>query len=115
MFPFSRKRQSQASQVGVQVTAQPAVEQRSDDPWSWAQGWGNCSVAAVDVSPFNALSCPPVLAAVNLIASIKGTLPVNVFRPADGAARKSRPIAQPNPLSEPTQTRGRRLASFGRT
>ena len=56
-----------------QRSAQPTVEQRSDaDAWSWAEGWsGSASIAGTEVSPLNALSCPPVLAAVNLIAGME--------------------------------------------
>ena len=79
MFSIFRKHQPQPTPaLGVQMAVRDDAEQRSsptDDPWAWAAGWGNCSVAAVDVSPFNALSCPPVLAAVNVIAGIAGERP----------------------------------------
>ncbi len=86
---FGKRQSQQAPSPGVQTAARDDAERRSTDPWDWATGWGgNCSVAAVEVSPFNALSCPAVLAAVNLIAGIMGTLPVNLFRPADGGGKE---------------------------
>jgi HK97 family phage portal protein len=72
----------------VQTAAAPAVEQRSDnDAWAWAEGWGASSIAGAEVSPLNALSCPPVLAAVNLISGIVGTTPASLFQTAAGGGK----------------------------
>jgi hypothetical protein len=64
-------------------------------------------------SPLNALSCPPVLAAVNLIAGIMGNLPVALYQQAGGGGKSPQIIRRSVSIS-PMQTRGRRLASFGR-
>jgi phage portal protein BeeE len=41
------------------------------------------SSAGVEVSPQSALEVPTVRAAVDLLAGLMGTLPLNVYRPAD--------------------------------
>jgi HK97 family phage portal protein len=99
--PFRKPPQQPA--LAVQTATAPAVEQRSDnDAWAWAEGWsGASSVAGAEVSPLNALSCPPVLAAVNLIAGIVGTLPVNVFQPAGGGGKQ---VATDNPAQDIVKT-----------
>jgi phage portal protein BeeE len=73
--------------AAIQTSAQAPVEQRSDDPWDWAQGFSGSSLAGPDVSPLNALSCPPVLSCVNLIAGILGTTPASLFQAAAGGGK----------------------------
>jgi HK97 family phage portal protein len=83
---FNRNRTS------PQTTRQePAVEKRDapsdpppSDPWAWALGWsGGFSSSGVEISPQSALEVPAVRAAVDLLAGLMGTLPLNVYKPAD--------------------------------
>jgi HK97 family phage portal protein len=73
-----------ANEAGLQVPANPTVEQRSsDDPWDWMLGLvGPSSIAGPEVSPATALEVPAVRNAVDLISGLLGTLPLNIYRPS---------------------------------
>jgi phage portal protein BeeE len=80
------------SPATVQSIAPPAETRSSppdSDPCDWLLGFaGPPSIAGPEVSPLTALGVPAVRAAVELIAGVMGTLPVNLYRPAGGGGKE---------------------------
>src|SRR5579872_3437932 len=86
---FRRSAQSSAPQVSPPA-ATVAGEARADDPFDWLLGLfeGGSSLAGEPITSTTALSCSPVKAAVSIIATSMGSLPVHLFQPADDGAKE---------------------------
>jgi len=85
LFSFFRRSKSDTGSVPTETRDTSVVSSPAD--WLLNLFGGTQTLSEIDINPQSALGVPAVRAAVELIAGVMGTLPVDIYRPsADGGS-----------------------------